>query len=115
MSTLFKLNNLLPLNEGNINGWAFSIDTFKLDVVRNQFREAGLAGELVIPLFSDENEAGEPVYRPENNFQYSAIINPGSQYLFSLSPVVDQEYPIKNVKGKGYYILRLLFSYLGIY
>jgi len=101
ISTLFKLNNLLPINEGNINGWAFSIDTFKLDVVRNQFRESGLAGELIIPLFSEEDAAGNPIYLPENNFEYSAIINPGNQYLFSISPLIDHEYPIKMLKAKA--------------
>jgi hypothetical protein len=43
-------DNLLTLDEGDMNGWGFSIDKFNLTIEANSLKEAGFSGELSVPL-----------------------------------------------------------------
>ena len=41
-----KAANLIGANEGELDGWAFSIDTLQLDIVMNSFHQAGMKGRM---------------------------------------------------------------------
>ncbi len=65
---------ILSINEGNMSGWPFSIDSFSFRVLNNQLVGGGMAGELNIPIFDD-------------NCRYEAYIYPGNYYSFAISPL----------------------------
>lgn len=54
-SARFAVENIVRVEEGNLDGWAFSLDTVYLSMVSNDFRNAGLAGEIRLPI-SDRDE-----------------------------------------------------------
>ena len=57
---------IIPLNQGDMNGWAFSLESLSITVQANQLVEAGFSGGVVIPVGKED--------RP---FEYSAIISTG--------------------------------------
>lgn len=42
----FKLTNLIGESEGELDGWAFSLDTLQFDIVANSFSQAGIKGRI---------------------------------------------------------------------
>ena len=67
------VSNLIPQEEGSLGGWPFSIDEFQLRILKNQLAGAGLAGTINVPVF-------------EEYMDYEAVIYPGSQYKFTITP-----------------------------
>ena len=98
-----KLNvtPVLTLEEGDLNGWAFSVDTFKLEVMANQFEEAGFNGLIHIPIAKSKDNNSDEV-QPEDCLQYTAIIQPNNNYYFSLSPLAD-DYKVDMWKADIYF------------
>lgn len=83
VSGTFKGHNLIPLNQGDMQGWAFSMDTVKVSLMANQLTEAGFAGKIVLPLSGEATP-----------FEYRAAISTGGNYLFSVSPAEDLSFPL---------------------
>lgn len=75
--------NLLPLNDGDMNGWAFSVDSIGVSLLRSQLTQGGFRGNIVVPV-SDE----------QTPFEYNALVSAGGNYLFSVSPVDDMKFNI---------------------
>ncbi len=46
----FAIENLIRVEEGNLDGWAYSLDSVYLSIVSNNFRNAGLSGEIRLPI-----------------------------------------------------------------
>ncbi|MCP4457215.1 MAG: hypothetical protein GY816_04185, partial [Cytophagales bacterium] len=69
-----EAENLIQRSEGDIDGWAFSLSQISLDFESSQLAAGGFQGDIVIPV-SKENQP----------FEYSALIYPGSEYVFSVS------------------------------
>ncbi len=67
----FAIENLISVDEGNLDGWAYSLDTVYLSMVSNDFRNAGLSGEIKLPI-SDRDE-----------LKYNASLNRSSAGAFS--------------------------------
>ncbi|MBK9686590.1 MAG: hypothetical protein IPO65_02090 [Saprospiraceae bacterium] len=44
------VSGLLETGDGNLSGWGFSIDTFKIEIVQNDFISGGLYGASTYPL-----------------------------------------------------------------
>ncbi|MEM6964310.1 MAG: hypothetical protein AAF573_06065 [Bacteroidota bacterium] len=70
------VENLITIDEGNLGGWPFSINEFEIRVIKNQFAGAGFAGEVNVPIFKE-------------NMEYQAVMYPGSEYSFTVSPLED--------------------------
>lgn len=70
----FLVNNLLPIEQGTLGGWGFSIDTFGLTLFKNTFSGFSLNGNIKIPI--TEQEEG---------FAYSAMIDNKGDLFFSVS------------------------------
>ena len=87
----FSVSPIIPLNEGDLNGWAYSLDTFSIEVMANQVKEAGFSGLVHIPIARSANNNTGTV-QPEDCLQYTAIIQPDNEYLFSIAPVGDDYY-----------------------
>ena len=62
--------NILPIESGDANGWAFSVNTFHLNFIANNINAFGFAGQLGVPL----SETPELL-------NYEAYIS-GDEYLF---------------------------------
>ncbi len=74
---------ILPLSEGNLGGWAFSIDSVLVKILRNHFAGAGFGGLINIPLLN-RGQGGDVT--PEDCVRYSATIETGNKYNFSVQP-----------------------------
>lgn len=79
----FAVTNILPLNEGDMDGWEFSVDELHVKLQTNQLVEGGFAGKLVIPISKEDTP-----------FTYSAVINAGDDYLFKVSTASQIEFDI---------------------
>ncbi len=64
---------ILPIDKGNLGGWAFSIDSFGVTVLQNNLVGFNLGGELNVPIFED-------------NMDYDAVMYPNNVYEFSVAP-----------------------------
>lgn len=79
--------NLISLNDGNLSGWAFSMDQFRLAVVTNRIRGGGFGGLIHVPIFGAPGNTGAPT--PADCFRYSASIiatKDAELYEFSVKP-----------------------------
>ena len=61
---------LVSLEEGNLNGWAFSIDKFFLRVVNNQFAGTGFGGGIRLPIMEDTLSYTAEMY-PEDKYKFA--------------------------------------------
>lgn len=50
LSSELKVANILGPDEGNLDGWGFSMDTLQLDIVANSFSQAGFKGRIHLPI-----------------------------------------------------------------
>ena len=75
--------NLLELDEGNVAGWDFSVDSIGLAFRANQLEKAGLKGGIVLPI-SKEGDS----------FAYSATFYPGKFYTFNVTTGRKIEIPV---------------------
>ncbi len=81
---------VLPLKEGNLNKWAFSIDTLELGIVQQQFEHVRFTGGIQLPLL---NKKADSTYVQTDSLDidvaetvaYEAFINPGNEYNLLLS------------------------------
>ncbi len=83
---VFK-DNILPLNEGNVDGWAFSIDYLELSVIQQQFNYIDFNGQIQVPLINSEDPSDKT-----DVLKYTAFIDPGNEYTMTV--VTEEEYPI---------------------
>jgi len=75
--------NLISTQNGDMNGWAYSLDSIAISLKANQIEQAGLKGDIIVPI----NKEDTP-------FEYTGIINPGSEYLFNVSPTKDIQFDV---------------------
>lgn len=54
ISFSFDVNNILNIETGRAGGWQFSIDSMKMVLVNNIFREGGMKGKMKVPLNEDD-------------------------------------------------------------
>lgn len=74
--------NILSIQQGNADGWAFSVDTFQLTVIMNSFEEAHFSGLIHVPIF--RNKANTTGQVQENDcFDYTAYIRTGGVFEFT--------------------------------
>jgi len=83
--------NILPLSEGNADGWAFSVDTFRLDIMAMQLREGSMAGLLHVPLLGQNNAGADTPIIPADCMGYQGLIGPGGTYSFTARPGSDYQ------------------------
>jgi len=75
--------NLINADNGDMNGWAFSLDSLGIEIQANQLKEAGFKGDIIIPI-ADEQKP----------FTYTAMINPGNEYIFNVATVDDIQFDV---------------------
>jgi hypothetical protein len=67
--------NLITLQNGDLGGWAYSIDNLELGFVANQLKSGTMAGGINVPITGDTTQ-----------FAYNAIFHPGTDYQFTVKP-----------------------------
>jgi hypothetical protein len=77
------MDNILSIDKGRMGNWAFSVDQLHVHIESNQFISVGLDGQVLVPLFSKDTDEG--TQNDSSLTQYKAIINPGGEYLFSMT------------------------------
>ncbi|HEY3429564.1 MAG TPA: hypothetical protein VGK39_02735, partial [Cyclobacteriaceae bacterium] len=82
VSGLFSGTNLIPLKEGSMNGWAFSLDSLSVKLMSNELQQAGFNGQILIP-----------VSKETTPFNYTAFISE-DEYMFSVAPTEDLEFDL---------------------
>ncbi len=50
LTTGFEQRGILNKDEGSFDGWAMSLDTFKLQIVRNTFEQSSIHGQIGLPI-----------------------------------------------------------------
>lgn len=73
-SGLLTATNLIDQSNGDMNGWAYSLDSLQIDLMANSIRSGSFSGGIVIPISGEQ--------RP---FNYTALIQPGSNYIFNVA------------------------------
>jgi hypothetical protein len=83
VSGLFEGKNLIPISKGDMNGWAFSLDSLGIELQANQLVQAGFNGGITIPI------SGE-----QKSFDYKAIISTDDNYVFNVLAKGDLSFPM---------------------
>jgi hypothetical protein len=81
VSGLFEGKNLIPLNNGDMSGWAFSLDSIAVSLMANQIQQAGLKGKIVVPLADEQTP-----------FWYTATMQENDQYFFNVVSTQDMQF-----------------------
>lgn len=81
--------SLLDLSQGNLGGWAFSVDTFALTVTTNKLTGAHFNGLVHIPILGKKDGDNNSPPTAEECLAYTAMIESGNNYIFSVSPAGD--------------------------
>ncbi|WNB17085.1 hypothetical protein [Marivirga arenosa] len=82
-SGLLTATELINKDNGDMNGWAYSIDSLQIDIMANSIRSGSFSGGIIIPISGEE--------RP---FDYSALIQSGSDYVFNVQAPDSLEFPM---------------------
>lgn len=83
VSGLFTVTNVIPLNEGSMNGWAFSLDSVAVKLMANELQQAAFSGDIVIPVANEQTP-----------FDYTAVISGSNEYLFTVAPAKDLKFDL---------------------
>lgn len=64
--------NVFSQDTGRLGNWAFSMDTLAIGIRSNQFQRLHFAGKIQVPAF-------------DQALKYGCVIQPGSEYIFSVA------------------------------
>lgn len=96
-SGMVEAKNLILLQDGDMSGWDFSLDSIAVNFLQGDLRAAGFSGSIVVPIAKEEKPFG-----------YKATINPAEgSYLFNVSTLEDLEFEVWKAKvdlKKGSYL-----------
>jgi hypothetical protein len=91
----FGAKNLLPLSNGDLNGWNFSIDSVKVSLQASALKSGKLYGSIDVPMLKPEVTAKTGTESAVvADFKYSAIIESGNKYQFSVDPIQNLSIPM---------------------
>lgn len=91
ISGTFAADNIIPLKEGEAEGWSISLDHVQVELLKNQIKSAGLNGKMKIPLQKEEDEIA---------FDYSGFIDANGNILVNgaLTSDVKIDVPVFSAK-----------------
>ncbi len=89
VSGLFVADSLLALDKGSANGWRFSLDTCRIELLANELKEARFVGRLGLP-FKGKNTV----------VKYDGYLNLNNEYALQVRPDSIMDFSIFNAKAK---------------
>lgn len=84
--------NLIPIEDGRIGSWNFSLESIGIEINANEISSAGFGGKINIPLARPVSEDKAP--DETQLFAYDAIIKPGNEYVFNVRNSDALEFPL---------------------
>jgi hypothetical protein len=66
-------SGLMTLDEGDLGGWAYSLDNFAIEIQSNHLVSAGFSGKISVPQFTENTV-----------FNYDAVIGMNDSYSFNV-------------------------------
>jgi hypothetical protein len=84
VSLTLAVTNILSTNEGNMDGWGFSIDSLYLSIAEGSFQASGMQGKLGMPLMEED------AY-----LQYTALISQNAGDTTSYSFAINHQGSMK--------------------
>ncbi len=72
-----SVNNLIQIENGDLGGWAFSIDAFNLDIQESTLASGGFGGNIELPI-TDLGVPYDIQLAGQNGNEYSFGISPGT-------------------------------------
>ncbi|WP_461643838.1 hypothetical protein [Labilibaculum euxinus] len=85
----FGGTNLIPLEEGDMSGWAYSLDTLGVGLKYNKLQKAWFNGDILIPIAGDTDHLG-----------YYGLIQPDDKYYVKATVKEDMDFPLFNADVK---------------
>lgn len=83
-------NDLMSLSEGDLDGWAYSVETFQLNIFRNAILEGSFEGKLLLPIApAEDNESSQLGYSCLMSMENEAF-----QYQFSVDSTLSAPLPM---------------------
>ncbi len=79
----FTAKNILPLDQGNLGGWEFSVSTISVKLLASKINEASFGGQIHIPAL-----------KQNSNLSYAATIDVEGKYNFIVSPSDSLVFPL---------------------
>ncbi|MFN6944817.1 MAG: hypothetical protein ACK4ND_07695 [Cytophagaceae bacterium] len=73
LTGMFYGRELIPIEQGDLGGWAFSLDSLGVRLVANQLSTAGFDGQLQLP-----------VMKEDKSLRYAGIIEKNDNYFFNV-------------------------------
>ncbi|NRB52764.1 MAG: hypothetical protein HRU41_34205 [Saprospiraceae bacterium] len=77
---------ILSLENGDLGGWAFSIDTFGISVIANQVESVAFNGLVHVPLAKAKENEENQTLSARDCLRYDAYMQQNNDYFFSVSP-----------------------------
>jgi len=90
LSMNLSVNELFPIDEGNVDGWALSMDSLFLTIEENVLTEGGFSGELRVPLSGEDESLRYTALITESE---ETAVNSDLQYVFNVTPENDMTFP----------------------
>ena len=93
---------LLGIDDGNLNGWAYSIDKFEVKVFQSEITGGAFGGHINVPILSGKTKTTKTArVTYDDCFRYEAIISPGTgEYIITVEPGADREFKVDMLKAK---------------
>ncbi|MCR9101359.1 MAG: fibronectin type III domain-containing protein [bacterium] len=80
-----EVGGIMPLSEGkHLEGWAFSLDTFRVDIIANNLAGLGFNGFINVPILKSLSAADNAPLTQDDCLEYYAQIMPDNIYNFSI-------------------------------
>ena len=93
--------NILSLEKGKMGNWAFSLDKIGVELTANQLTKAGFEGLVQVPIIDKEHP-----------LKYTALIDMGGEYAFTISPTDNVKFDVwsadVNLKPTSYIDIRVV-------
>jgi hypothetical protein len=84
LTASIRAENLIDFNDGNVKGWAFSLDAIELNILQNSFESGELNGGLGLPISSDRLDYSSTLsLTEEDDIHYNFIVTPETGYRVS--------------------------------
>jgi hypothetical protein len=93
---------LLSLDEGDMDGWAYSIDKFEVKVFKHEIAGGGFGGLINIPVFSGKSKTTKTAkITPDDCFNYTAVVSPGTgEYIITVETGTEKTFNLDMLKAQ---------------
>ncbi|MDA9774382.1 hypothetical protein N9B82_05435, partial [Saprospiraceae bacterium] len=84
----------LSLDDGNMGGWAYSIDTIQVDFMANHLKGGGFMGNINVPAFKGKDNPETEKVTEEDCFKYAAHLCSNGDVSFEIHNTNDYTVPM---------------------